>query len=456
MAGIPWMSCALFNALLFLSILMPSRALVRGQLTEPLNVASLVGESAIIQCQRVTQSVAWHFISVGTGSSGIIAVDCRPIASVSGIYKIDTANGACNLVIENVTVNQAGTYSCQDLGSTDPAYSAELIVLEAPPSCRMNTTTQGVVAAVPVLFSCSINFAGVYSPEMKWRDVLGKEMEKQIINTNSSFFETGVVIPAGLPVLMSVSCQSYFSSPPDKPPSSVVPAENAPSYSSTWTTPPVETFYATDCSEILTIHPGIGSGVYYLKFTNKTELVKVYCDMTTSRGGWTVFQRRIDGSVIFYRPWLDYYTGFGDAAGEFWLGNEYISTLSATKRYKLRVDLGDWSGQYRYAEYSDFAVANATDKYRINFGVYNGDAGDSLYWHKGQQFSTYDQDNDADSSFNCAEYYRAAWWHSDCGYSSLNGQYNNTAGGEGVNWFTWRGYYYSLRFSEMKIRPVTF
>ena len=33
-----------------------------------------------------------------------------------------------------------------------------------------------------------------------------------------------------------------------------------------------------------------------------------------------VFQRRMNGSVDFYRRWADYEGGFGDPAEEFWLG----------------------------------------------------------------------------------------------------------------------------------------
>jgi len=57
---------------------------------------------------------------------------------------------------------------------------------------------------------------------------------------------------------------------------------------------------------------------------------------------------------------------------------------------------------------------------------------------------------------NCAAIHRGAWWHNTCHYSNLNGVYNNTADHQGVNWYHCLSWNYSLRFSEMKIRPATF
>uniref|UniRef100_A0A670K3Z9 Fibrinogen C-terminal domain-containing protein n=1 Tax=Podarcis muralis TaxID=64176 RepID=A0A670K3Z9_PODMU len=66
--------------------------------------------------------------------------------------------------------------------------------------------------------------------------------------------------------------------------------------------------------------------------------LRVFCDMDTDGGGWLVFQKRLDGSVDFYRTWNDYKKGFGNQLSEFWLGNENIHLL--TREGNPAFDLG--------------------------------------------------------------------------------------------------------------------
>ena len=94
----------------------------------------------------------------------------------------------------------------------------------------------------------------------------------------------------------------------------------------------------------------------------------MYCDQQTNGGGWTVFQRRQDGSVDFYRGWQDYKAGFGDLTGEFWLGLDKIYRLTNQSPNRLRVEL-----EYTdYAEYDHFAVSDEFDNYRLNVSGYSG------------------------------------------------------------------------------------
>ena len=96
----------------------------------------------------------------------------------------------------------------------------------------------------------------------------------------------------------------------------------------------------------------------------------VFCDQTTAGGGWTVFQKRIDGSVDFNRHWSDYKHGFGNLYGEFWLGLDRIHRLTLDNNSMLRVDMEDFEGESAYAEYSLFGVRSEHDKYRLILGSY--------------------------------------------------------------------------------------
>ena len=98
----------------------------------------------------------------------------------------------------------------------------------------------------------------------------------------------------------------------------------------------------------------------------------VFCDQTTGGGGWSVFQKRMNGSVDFYLGWAEYKQGFGNLNGEFWLGLEKIHRMTSSGGYKLLVDLEDSAGNIVYAEYASFGVGNERTKYQLTVGSYSG------------------------------------------------------------------------------------
>ena len=114
------------------------------------------------------------------------------------------------------------------------------------------------------------------------------------------------------------------------------------------------------------------SGVYTID-PDGSGSFDVFCDQTTAGGGWTVFQKRLDGSVNFYRGWHDYKLGFGNLNGEFWLGLDKINRLTRSARNRLRVDLEDTKGKTAYAEYDHFAVTSERSKYQLSLGTYSGE-----------------------------------------------------------------------------------
>ena len=163
--------------------------------------------------------------------------------------------------------------------------------------------------------------------------------------------------------------------------------------------------------------------------------------MKTDGGGWTVFHKRFNGFVGFYRDWDEYKNGFGDVRGEYWLGNEKIHQLSDIPS-QLRVEINISSSLSKYAKYSNFSVTNEATNYTLFVNFYSGDAKDRLTAHNGMAFSTKDRNNDK-SSGNCAVNSRGAWWYYDCYSSNLNGNY-------GDSYYHW--YWDHLKGSEMKLK----
>merc|ERR1712055_982054 len=96
--------------------------------------------------------------------------------------------------------------------------------------------------------------------------------------------------------------------------------------------------------------------------------------------------------------------------------------------------LGDYT--WRYATYEHFFIESEKRKFRIHVSGYNGNAGDALSRHNGDPFSTYDEDNDRFSRFNCADKLKSGWWFhartvgdESCYTANLNGEYRKVRNG---------------------------
>uniref|UniRef100_A0AAY5K470 Fibrinogen C-terminal domain-containing protein n=1 Tax=Esox lucius TaxID=8010 RepID=A0AAY5K470_ESOLU len=154
---------------------------------------------------------------------------------------------------------------------------------------------------------------------------------------------------------------------------------------------------AQDCHEWF-LKGKTQSGVYTIQPLH-IQPFDVFCEMTVDTG-WTVIQRRQDGSQNFDQSWEAYKNGFGSLSGEFWLGLENIHTLTKQEEYTLALELSDWTGETQSVQYP-FRLGAEESNYTLYMPVSSPAGLESGLTTA--PFSTTDRDNDLSDNVNCAK-----------------------------------------------------
>ena len=195
------------------------------------------------------------------------------------------------------------------------------------------------------------------------------------------------------------------------------------------------------------------SGVYTIaNFCGvKCSNTRVYCDTGSGGGGWTVIQRRKNGSLDFEkRDWVEYEDGFGDLNDEFWIGLRPMHCLTSQGNWELRIDYHLANGTKSYFHYNNFAIGSPEDQYQLNISGFDSigltDPFEVLGSLNGMKFSSRDRDNDLRSDFNCATF-KGGFWFNNCGGLEINEGPNNPT----ILYFD--GQFVSTTLVEMKVRP---
>ena len=209
---------------------------------------------------------------------------------------------------------------------------------------------------------------------------------------------------------------------------------------------------AVDCKDVLEKAGWKRDGVYLIQPPDEDKYRPIRCKMSILGGGWTIIQRRVDGSVDFSQDWEHYKHGFGEVSREFWLGNERIHALTNNgSTSELIFELQNVDGIFYYPYYQNFAMDSEANNYKLTvngfedakhgpqmppyrFSTTDGNGEEFLNLDQAD-FSTLDDDNDTKGSGSCSNLYYAGagWWFKDCASVNLNGAWVVT-GNHGVKW----------------------
>ncbi|XP_071835572.1 fibrinogen-like protein A [Apostichopus japonicus] len=202
--------------------------------------------------------------------------------------------------------------------------------------------------------------------------------------------------------------------------------------------------YPRDCQKLreLCTNPGdLRNGVYVIQPEGLTEPFEVFCDQTTDGGGWTVIQRRIDGSIDFDRNTTYYKDGFGFLNREFWLGNKYLPYLTKGEQVELRIEERRNGSNFANFSYQDFQISDENDRFRLKkLGMFQNNGGSKTDEMSSQVYSEFKTSSES----NCRNSSKGGWWfdETDCNKANLNDDFYRNLTRNGL-----------LPYFEMKVRP---
>lgn len=190
----------------------------------------------------------------------------------------------------------------------------------------------------------------------------------------------------------------------------------------------------------------------YAQYRNNTAVIAVI-EVPSA----VLMLKRTNGDVNFNRNWADYENGFGDCkAGDCWLGlTDLYTYCNGTNGCSLSIDMEYNSIPYT-AKYTTFKIGSPEQKYTLTLGGFTGGTGehvlqDSFDNHNGQNFTTFDEDNDK-ATYNCAERFTGGWWHNNCHLVQLTGTWESNVFGKGLNWHSLTTHGKSLSSVTMTVK----
>ncbi|KAK3099482.1 hypothetical protein FSP39_005090 [Pinctada imbricata] len=157
-----------------------------------------------------------------------------------------------------------------------------------------------------------------------------------------------------------------------------------------------------DCDGVAATNPAsLGvDGVYNITKNGQTK--KVYCDM--SGGNWTVIQKRKDTGAIpdlFCKTYADYESGFGNAVGDYWLGNSMLSLLTDSGDYEVIFKITLTGGSVEIGHFQTFVVLPGSQGYQLDITLPgSGPLNNKLSPYNGGEFHTNDQGSPSGCSTN--------------------------------------------------------